>query len=106
MRLCALRVFYDVTLGRETLLKGIPCPKEQKRLPVVLTFDEVTRFFNACQHFNHQTMFLCAYAGGLRISEVVHLKVEDIDSGRNTIHIRQGKGQANGVLGGYAAALA
>lgn len=92
IHLCALRFLYNVTLGRETLLKGIPCPKEQKRLPVVLTFEEATRFFNACRNFKHQTMFLCAYAGGLRVSEVVKLQVVDIDSGRDTIHVRQAKG--------------
>lgn len=93
VHLCALRFFYNTTLGRDTLLRGVPCPKGQKRLPVVLTFDEVTQFFNACHNFKHQTMFLCAYAGGLRVSEVVNLQVEDIDSGRKMIHIRQGKGQ-------------
>ncbi len=90
--LCGLRFFFNVTLGREESLNGIPCPKEQKRLPVVLTFEEVTQFFNACRNFKHQTMFLCAYAGGLRISEVAHLQIGDIDSGRNMIHIRQSKG--------------
>ncbi len=92
IHLCALRFLYNVTLGRETLLKGIPCPKEQKHLPVVLTFEEATQLFNACRNFKHQTMFLCAYAGGLRVSEVAHLKVADIDSGRNVLHIRQSKG--------------
>ncbi len=92
VHLCATPFLYNVTLERDTLLKGIPCPKEQKRLPVVLTYKEVTQFFNACRNFKHQTMFLCAYAGGLRISEIANLQINDIDRGRDIIHIRQAKG--------------
>ena len=92
IHLCGLRFLYHVTLGQDTLLTGIPCPKEPKRLPVVLTFDEVTQFFDACENLKQSAMFLCAYAAGMRVSEVVNLQIGDIDSGRMTIHIRQGKG--------------
>jgi site-specific recombinase XerD len=89
---CALRFVYEVTLGQPEVLQGIPCPKEPQRLPVVLTFEEVARFFDACDSQRYLMIFLCAYAGGLRISEVVNLRVQDIDSQRMLIHIRQGKG--------------
>jgi integrase/recombinase XerD len=92
IHLCALRFLFHVTLERDALLKGIPCPKEARRLPVVLTFEEVTQFFDACENLKQSALFLCAYAGGMRVSEVVHLRLEDIDSGRMMIHIRQGKG--------------
>jgi len=89
---CGLKFLYEVTLGQQGMLQGLPCPKEPKRLPVVLTFDEVARFFDACDNQKYRTLFICAYAGGLRVSEVAHLRVQDIDSQRMLIHIRQGKG--------------
>jgi site-specific recombinase XerD len=90
---CALRFVYEVTLGQTEVLQGLPCPKEPKRLPVVLSFDEVAKFFDACENENYLTMFQCAYAGGLRVSEVANLRVCDIDSKRMVIHIQQGKGR-------------
>jgi hypothetical protein len=89
---CALKFLYEVTLRRTEAFQAIPCPKGEKRLPVVLSFDEVARFFDACQSPRHLTMFLCGYAGGMRVSEVVNLRVKDIDSQRMVIHIRQSKG--------------
>jgi len=91
--LCALRFYYHTTLGKDCLLAGIPCPKEQKKLPVVLSTSEVTRFFNAITNLKHRAMFMAAYAGGLRVSELVGLRVRDIDSQRMMIRICQGKGR-------------
>jgi integrase/recombinase XerD len=59
---------------------------------VVLSFDEVAQFFDACQSQKYLTMFLCGYAGGMRVSEVANLRVKDIDTQRMVIHIRQSKG--------------
>ncbi len=89
---CGLRFLYEVTLGQPGVLQGLPCPKEPKRLPVVLTFDEVAQFFDACENHKYRTIFVCAYAGGLRVSEVVKLRIQDIDSQRMVLHIQQGKG--------------
>lgn len=91
--LCALRFLYHVTLGREGLLQGIPCPKEQKRLPVVLSREEVAQFLNAACHLKTRAILTTAYATGLRVSELVGLRVEDIDSRRMVIRVRQGKGR-------------
>jgi len=91
--LCALRFYYHITLGQNYLLEGIPFPKGEKKLPVVLSADEVTRFFEAISNLKHRTMFMTAYASGLRVSELVALRVEDIDSGRMMIRVRQGKGR-------------
>lgn len=89
---CSLRFLYEQTLGQTNVLQGLPCPKEPKRLPVVLTLDEVAKFFEACPSPRYLTLFQCAYAGGLRVSEVANLRVNDIDSQRMVIHIQQGKG--------------
>ena len=73
---------YNVTLGRDELLKRIACPKLPKKLPVVLSPDEVVRFLQAVPGLKHRALLMTAYSAGLRISEVVALRVEDIDSRR------------------------
>ncbi|MGD2111355.1 MAG: tyrosine-type recombinase/integrase [Phycisphaerae bacterium] len=90
--LCALRFVYHTTLGRPHLLDGIPCPKKTKRLPVILSPEEVRRFFSVIRNPKHRALFMTAYAAGLRVSELVNLRVEDIDSARMLIRVRQGKG--------------
>ena len=63
------------------MLDGIPCPKEPKRLPVVLSRDEVTQFLAAAPRFkSRRVMLTLGYAAGLRVSEIVALEVGDIDS--------------------------
>jgi site-specific recombinase XerD len=89
----ALRFLYNVTLGRDDLLKRIACPKQPKKLPVVLSPDEIVRFFQAIPGLKHRASLMTAYAAGLRISEVVGLLVTDIDSRRMVIRVRQGKGR-------------
>jgi len=91
--LCALRFLYHVTLGRKALLEGIPCPKGEKKLPVVLSRDEVAQFLRSANRLKARTMLTTAYAAGLRVSELVALRVEDIDSRRMVIRVRQGKGR-------------
>ena len=88
----ALRFLYNVTLGRDCVLKHIACPKRPKRLPVVLSGEEVVRFFTAIDGLKHRALLMTAYAAGLRVSEVTALRVEDIDSRRMVIRVRQGKG--------------
>ena len=91
--LCALRFLYRVTLGKNWALEGIPCPKAEKKLPVVLSPDEVVQFFEAISHLKHRAILMTAYAAGLRVSEVVALRVDDIDSRRMVIRVRQAKGR-------------
>ena len=89
----ALRFFYTVTLGREWVVAQVARPKVPKKLPVVLSPDEMARFLDALENPKHRALLMTAYAAGLRLSEVAHLRVEDIDSARMVIHVRQGKGQ-------------
>jgi site-specific recombinase XerD len=89
----ALRFLYNATLGRDWVLKHVACPKRPKRLPVVLGPDELTRFFAAIVDLKHRALLMTAYAAGLRVAEVAALRVEDIDSGRMTLRVRQGKGR-------------
>jgi integrase/recombinase XerD len=82
-----------VTLKREKALEQIPFPKQEKRLPSVLSPEEVQRLLAAVKNRKHRLVLMVLYATGLRISEAVHLKVEDIDSARMVIRVRQGKGR-------------
>jgi integrase/recombinase XerD len=88
----ALRFFYGVTLGRPEIPERIAYAREPRRLPVVLSADEVVRFLEAVPSLKSRTALTTAYAAGLRVSEVVALKVADIDSGRMLIRVEQGKG--------------
>ena len=91
--ICALRFFYRHTLGRDWAVAHIPFPRQPKKLPVVLSQDEVIRLFDAVRSLKLRAMLMTAYAAGLRLSEVTHLQVADIDSERMVIRVRQGKGQ-------------
>jgi integrase/recombinase XerD len=88
----ALRFFYGVTLGRTALPEHIPHAKEPRKLPVVLSAEEVVRFLAAVPNLKHRVALTTAYAAGLRVSEVARLKIADIDSRRMVIRVEQGKG--------------
>jgi len=88
----ALRFFYGVTLGMAEIPERIAYAREPRRLPVVLSADEVVRFLEAVPSLKARAALTTAYAAGLRVSEVTGLRVADIDSGRMMIRIEHGKG--------------
>ena len=88
----ALRFFYGVTLGMAEIPERIAYAREPRRLPVVLSADEVVRFLEAVPSLKARAALTTAYAAGLRVPEVTALRVADIDSGRMMIRIEQGKG--------------
>jgi integrase/recombinase XerD len=89
---CALRFLYRRTLHRPWSVEHIPFPRQPQRLPVVLSGEEVARLLAAVADPKHRLVLTTIYSAGLRVSEVVHLQVGDIDSARMLIRIRQGKG--------------
>ncbi|QUD90203.1 site-specific integrase [Phenylobacterium montanum] len=89
---CALRFFYGVTLGHGEIPERIAHAREPRKLPVVLSADEVVRFLEAVPSLKTRVALTTAYAAGLRASEAVGLKVGDIDSSRMVIRVEQGKG--------------
>jgi integrase/recombinase XerD len=95
---CALRFLYRVTLGRPEVVTMIPFGKRPKTLPAVLGRDEVLRLFAALPDNRYRTLVRTAYACGLRIGEVVRLRVADIDSSRGVVLICQGKGQKDRLV--------
>ena len=88
----ALRFLYQVTLKRNWSPQDIPMPKQPIKLPVVLSREELLHFLGSVRNTKHRAMLTVAYAAGLRVSEVVRLRVTDIDSQRMVIRIEQGKG--------------
>ena len=88
----ALRFFYVKTLKRSYLPDEIPFPKQRRRLPIILSQEEVTRLVDCAANPLHRAMLMTLYATGVRRGELVKLKVSDVDSQRMVIHVYQGKG--------------
>jgi integrase/recombinase XerD len=88
---CALRFFYGVTLGCDAIPERIAYAREPRKLPAVLSADEVVRFLEAVSSLKARVALTTAYAAGLRVSEVVGLKAADIDSDRMVIRVECGK---------------
>jgi integrase/recombinase XerD len=87
-----LNFLFDITLQRADLMARMQSVRIPHKLPVVLSKEEVGRLLTGCSNIKHQTALSLAYATGLRVSEVVALKVSDIDSQRMTLRVEQGKG--------------
>lgn len=87
-----LRFFYTITLGRDSSTVPIPPTKKISTLPEILSIVEVERLFSVTHNPKHRVMLMAAYGGGLRVSELVKLKVTDIHSDRMMIRVDQGKG--------------
>jgi integrase/recombinase XerD len=89
----ALRFFFGVTLDRADAVAKMSAVREPRKLPVVLSREEVARLIDAAGKPKYQAVLSVAYGAGLRASEVVALKVGDIDSTRMTLRVEQGKGR-------------
>jgi site-specific recombinase XerD len=89
----ALRFFFAVTLGRRGATDHLPFVRQPRKLPVVLSLDEVARLLDAAPNLKYKAALSVTYGAGLRASEVVSLKLADIDSTRMVIRVEQGKGR-------------
>ena len=90
--LTGLKFFFDITLGQGELMAKMQPVKVPRTLPVVLSPQEVARLLGAARNVKHQAALSVAYGAGLRVSEVIALKVGDVDSQRMTLRVEQGKG--------------
>jgi integrase/recombinase XerD len=90
---CALRFFYRQVLQTDWAVAQIPYQRTGRRLPEILSPQEVAALFRATPNLKHRALLMTMYAGGLRVAEVTHLRVTDIDSQRMVIRIEQGKGR-------------
>lgn len=89
----ALRFFYRITLQKGLEIERIPYQKTGRKLPIVLSQQEVKTLLETPTNIKHRAILMTIYAGGLRVSEVVNLRIIDIDSQRMTLRIEQGKGR-------------
>jgi site-specific recombinase XerD len=87
-----LRFLYHTTLKRDRTTFSIPSMRQPSKLPAILSRTEIERILAHTTNLKHRTMLLTTYAAGLRLNEVIHLRVADIDSTRLTIRVEQGKG--------------
>jgi site-specific recombinase XerD len=90
---CGLKFFYTKTLGWEPLQLNLPPRTRPSQLPHVLSPEELQRLFTSAKNPKHRALLMTTYAAGLRVSEVVHLQVTDIESERGLIRVNQGKGR-------------
>jgi len=91
--LTGLRFFFDITLERHELMARMHPVKVPQTLPVVLSPNEVARLLAAASNIKHRAELSVAYGAGLRASEVIELKVGDVESQRMTLRVEQGKGR-------------
>jgi integrase/recombinase XerD len=89
----ALRFFFNVTLDRPDLARRLSVVHEPRKVPVVLSSEEVARFLEAAPGIKYKAALSVAYGAGLRVSEVVSLKISDVDSERMMLRVERGKGR-------------
>jgi site-specific recombinase XerD len=95
----ALKFYYQCIMNRKffDFEAGIRRPKEPKKLPTVLSTEEVVRMINALDNIKHKLMIQILYSSGLRVSELMDLKINDVDFSRRCINVRGGKGNKDRV---------
>ncbi len=91
--LLAIRFLFNVTLNNPECIKDLKLVSVPRKLPIILSREEVARLIDATEHPKYRAAFSVAYGAGLRISEIAALKIADIDSDRMTLHVEQGKGR-------------
>lgn len=92
-RISALKLFYIHTIKQPLKFKHIEYPRAEKKLPIVLSVDEVQRMFNVCENKKHKVILALLYSCSLRVSELINLKWSHIDRSRMIINIIQAKGK-------------
>jgi integrase/recombinase XerD len=90
--ICGIKRFFETTLTRDWTTLDLVRPAKEKRLPVILTVEEVRRILSVLRLLRYKACLTTIYSCGLRINEAVHLQVRDIDSARMMVHVRLGKG--------------
>jgi len=91
--ICGLRFFYRNTLNRKVEIERIPFPRREKKLPLILSKEEVKALLTAPKNLAHRAILATLYGAGLRVSEATSLKVHDLDRSRGVIWVRGGKGR-------------
>jgi len=92
-RISALKLFYSLTIHQPMKFRYIEYPKSEKKLPIVLSVEEIQKMFSVCKNLKHKVILSLLYSAGLRVSELINLKWADIDRSRMVINIIQAKGK-------------
>ena len=95
---CAINAFYTLVVNQPEKLKFIPWPKKEKRLIEFLDSTEVSAMLAKCGNTKHKAIILLMYGTGMRVSEVINLKLTDVDSKQMIIRVLQGKGKKDRVV--------
>jgi len=98
-RLSAVKLFYKLTGNQPLKFKHIEYPKSDKKLPIILSVDEIQRMFNVCENKKHKVILALLYSCSLRVSELINLKWQHIDRSRMIINIIQAKGNKDRQVG-------
>lgn len=98
-RLSALKLFYQLTIKQPMKFKYIEYPRPDKKLPIVLSVEEIQRMFTVCENKKHKVILGLLYSCGLRVGELINLKWNHIDRSRNIINIIQAKGNKDRQVG-------
>lgn len=96
--LCAINSFYKLTVGMPSKIGKIPYPHSEKRLPKVIDKDFLLDRISKIENKKHKAIICLAFSTGMRVSEIVNLKISDIDSERSLINIIKGKGRKDRIV--------
>lgn len=88
----AIKKFYEICLGQKNKFKFIPYTTKSNKTPIILSITEIQKLFDVCTNEKHRAVMLMLYATGVRISELLSIKLKDIDRANMVIHILNGKG--------------
>lgn len=98
-RMNSLKFYYEQVLNQQKFFWEIPRPKKPDQLPKVLGENEIGRMFNAVHNLKHKAILFSAYSAGLRVSEVINLKIKDVDSERMQLLVEKSKGKKDRYVG-------
>lgn len=98
MSVNAVKFYFEKVEGKEKAFYDIPRPKKPFKLPSVLAEEEVMALINGIENLKHRTMVMAGYSAGLRVSEIIGLKIQNIDSKRMIIHIQGAKGKKDRMV--------
>lgn len=95
----AIKLFYEICLNQKSKFKNIPYCKPEKRLPIILSVEEIQKMFDVCQNKKHKLILALLYSCSLRVSEIINLKWENVDRSRMVIYILDAKGGKDRQVG-------
>jgi site-specific recombinase XerD len=95
----AIKLYYNICLWQKEKFKYIPYVKKEKKLPIVLSVEEIQRMFDVCENLKHKVILALLYSCSLRVSELINLKWQHIDRSRMVINIIQAKGKKDRQVG-------